>query len=469
MKKILLILTFLMGLSAYCQSDLKVRSIETTVADATEMNAIPASKLTNGTRIYRADTKTIWIYDVSTWVDSGVGAAGVTGGTSLTNAQIVAAVLAEEPDVDFDATDDVTINTNSLNQDIDIAIVDSATRGTTGADIEFDISTIPSNTDAFVEDVRFERLGNEVTIVLERNGMQDKTATFTDMLGIGTGVQLESVVAGTNVTIDNTDPENPIINSTATGLGDFLSNGTVPMTGPINMNGQNISSGNLIQATNLTGNLSTNLISLSPSGSVNFEDGVTSLGGSLLPISPRTIIGASEDSVNESVLNFNTGGATQSLIATATDLTYNGQSLLADDPVNNIVSSGFELVTTTGFTYNVSSGNLLWTQSGNTVTFSLSLSGITTTGSPSGALLIPIDMMPQPLLNEFFFNTSVRDLGIDFYSVNARASIGTIFNGSNYQIAFSFQTSLDDDNTSVAGAQIISNGTIQVSGSYITD
>ena len=35
--------------------------------------------------------------------------------------------------------------------------------------------------------------------------------------GGGGGGQVDSVVAGTNVTVDNTDPANPIVNSTATG------------------------------------------------------------------------------------------------------------------------------------------------------------------------------------------------------------------------------------------------------------
>ena len=80
MKKILYII-FLIATFGYSQSDIKSRSIETTVT-AAQMNAIPVSKLTNGTRVYRSDTKTIWIYDVNVWVDSGVGANGVSGGVA---------------------------------------------------------------------------------------------------------------------------------------------------------------------------------------------------------------------------------------------------------------------------------------------------------------------------------------------------------------------------------------------------
>ena len=95
MKKIAILLFFISAL-AYSQSDLKVRSIETTVLDAAEMNAIPLTKVTNGTRIYRADTKTIWIYDVNVWVDSGVGANGVGGGAADGNDFTTTGTLAGE-------------------------------------------------------------------------------------------------------------------------------------------------------------------------------------------------------------------------------------------------------------------------------------------------------------------------------------------------------------------------------------
>lgn len=39
---------------------------------------------------------------------------------------------------------------------------------------------------------------------------------------------VQSVVAGTNITVDNTDPENPIVNSTATGGGSIPQYDTDP-------------------------------------------------------------------------------------------------------------------------------------------------------------------------------------------------------------------------------------------------
>ena len=40
--------------------------------------------------------------------------------------------------------------------------------------------------------------------------------------GFESGGQVDSVVAGTNVTVDNTDPQNPIVNSTGSALGSII-------------------------------------------------------------------------------------------------------------------------------------------------------------------------------------------------------------------------------------------------------
>lgn len=87
MKKIIFLTFLILGALAYGQADPEFRSVSFSVDDAAEMNSIPSGKLSNGKMVYRRDTKTIWIYDVNTWKDTGVGADGIpsnyTAGSGL--------------------------------------------------------------------------------------------------------------------------------------------------------------------------------------------------------------------------------------------------------------------------------------------------------------------------------------------------------------------------------------------------
>jgi hypothetical protein len=44
----------------------------------------------------------------------------------------------------------------------------------------------------------------------------------TKLAGIGTGAKLVSIVAGSNIIVDNTDPANPVVTSTVSGTGDVV-------------------------------------------------------------------------------------------------------------------------------------------------------------------------------------------------------------------------------------------------------
>ena len=69
-----------------------------------------------------------------------------------------------------------------------------------------------NNGDFTLGEISFPNTDGTVGQVLKTNG--SGVLTWQDEAGAGTGGQVNSVVAGTNITIDNTDPVNPIISST---------------------------------------------------------------------------------------------------------------------------------------------------------------------------------------------------------------------------------------------------------------
>lgn len=113
MKKLMFALFGLFCLVASAQGDYKMRSVAFTVADAMEMNAIPASKLNNGTMVYRLDVETVWVYDVDTWKDTGMGSAGDLGG------DMTKAVYDADDDGLVDGVEQTAITTAYPNIDTD--------------------------------------------------------------------------------------------------------------------------------------------------------------------------------------------------------------------------------------------------------------------------------------------------------------------------------------------------------------
>lgn len=102
------------------------------------------------------------------------------------------------------------INLESLSVDNNTGILtatltDSSTR-------TVDLSNL--FTDTVITSFTNSRNGNDVTLTINDTGGSTYSTTFTDNSGSGGGVQ--SVNSGTNVNVDNTDPLNPIVNSTDT-------------------------------------------------------------------------------------------------------------------------------------------------------------------------------------------------------------------------------------------------------------
>ena len=123
MKK--LVFGLLLAFSLYMQGqnvgDSKVRSIAAVVADATAMNAITGGRLTNGTLVYREDTKTYWLYDVDTWKDTGLGPAGVSGAHTI---QSNGTPQTQQPNLDF--TSPFTVTNDAGNSKTVVGFDDAA-------------------------------------------------------------------------------------------------------------------------------------------------------------------------------------------------------------------------------------------------------------------------------------------------------------------------------------------------------
>lgn len=125
MKNILFKVLLLVGFSVFAQSPApKVEAIRFVAVSAVEMNAFTRAE--QGTVCYRSDTNSLFRYDGSSWSEiSSSGTAGADWNTNLINipadiadgdddtknsqAETVAQVSAEYPNLDTDGTDDVNI------------------------------------------------------------------------------------------------------------------------------------------------------------------------------------------------------------------------------------------------------------------------------------------------------------------------------------------------------------------------
>lgn len=78
-------------------------------------------------------------------------------------------------------------------------------------------------------DVRFPaNVEASAPIILDKSG-----GTFTFSLDVNSLSAVQSVVAGSNVTVDNTDPRNPVVSASASGTGDFSSNTSSSVDGEV--------------------------------------------------------------------------------------------------------------------------------------------------------------------------------------------------------------------------------------------
>ena len=201
---------------------------------------------------------------------------------------------------------------------------------------------------------------------------------------------VQSVVAGTNVTIDNTDPLNPIINAAGGG-----------------------------GSTNLTYTPS------ATQGTVESDSGT------------NAVIPAA-DAINAGLMKANfyeEGTFTPTLIDTGG-----------------------------GATYSITVNEARYIRTGNKVFFTIQLSDINTSGTPSTSRMeIQTTGLPFILNADDAFNVGTfYGNSATFYSVHA-------YRSTSNNIAFHRQTTLDGSNLQIFSSNTITGGIINISGTYITN
>lgn len=145
-------------------------------------------------------------------------------------------------------------------------------------------------------------------------------------------------------------------------------------------------------------------------------------------------------------------------------LSYNGSNLEWVDKISYETNSFSPTLVDGGggatYTYTLRSAN--YTKIGNQVTFSIYISDINTTGTPSGQFRI--EGMPYGLRlgDRTIYSVQMTGSSLDFYSVSG-LQIGT-----STSISFNASTGLNGSNTSSFSSVSFSNGLIVVTGTYLT-
>jgi len=88
----------------------------------------------------------------------------------------------------------------------------------------------PANVEASAP-ILLDKSGGAYTFSFDANSLSSTFATAAQGALADTAIQ--SVVAGSNVTVDNTDPRNPVVSASASGTGDFSSNTSSSVDGEI--------------------------------------------------------------------------------------------------------------------------------------------------------------------------------------------------------------------------------------------
>lgn len=89
---------------------------------------------------------------------------------------------------------------------------------------------VPAQIEALTPIV-LEKTNGAYTLSLDANSLSSTFATAAQGALADSAVQ--SVIAGSNVTVDNTDPRNPVVSASASGTGDFSSNTSSSVDGEI--------------------------------------------------------------------------------------------------------------------------------------------------------------------------------------------------------------------------------------------
>lgn len=279
---------------------------------------------------------------------------------------------------------------------------------------------------------------------------------------------IQSVVAGTNISVDNSDPENPIVNApnVATASVNFGNDNRLLKSSGTGKDIQ--ATGIVVSDTNVIANVleivATDGTFTDVSANSIVKNGATNddilLGdGSTVSLAS---LGSGATQLSElSDVNTSTPTNRNVLVADGTD--WESRALVVDD-INGFYQTGTFTPTiidsSSGGTYTTSGINGKYTKIGNTVYVWIYIIGISTSGAPSGNLRIGnLPISASSNLHAISASTFTGS-SVNFYSIYPYVY--------NDYIEFRVQSALDG-NTSTMTSVSFTSGAIQVSGIYITD
>src|SRR5690606_12600707 len=210
MKKILFILVFFVCGIVSAQQYFFNGTVHVPKTTA-EINAI--SSPVEGRQEANSDTGTIYYYNGSDWVDTGkplVDASGFSGNldSNITDLQLLA-----------EAVDSLTISGSIA----DGSITEAKLSTSVNASLDLADSALQSgdNVSELVNDAGYITEGGnlipvtqaEYDLLTPTEISENDYAIVDEDDGSGSGGGIQSVVAGTNISVDNTDPDNPVVSA----------------------------------------------------------------------------------------------------------------------------------------------------------------------------------------------------------------------------------------------------------------
>lgn len=239
MKKIIFLTFLILGALAYSQADPEFRSVSFAVDDATEMNSIPPGKLSNGKTVYRRDTRSVWIYDVDTWRNTGLGPDGIP---SAINDNYVNSATLDGDTLRISGIENAGANVNlapltstsvkvspsSPNQDIELAHglgadLDTIPEPVSGVLLTFPSDQVDVTPDAVLTEVTVTGVTTK-TWTFKREGLPDIVVAVNDNGSQGTadGAITGATLSGTVLTLTGTGSAGASVDLAALqdGVGD---------------------------------------------------------------------------------------------------------------------------------------------------------------------------------------------------------------------------------------------------------
>lgn len=325
----------------------------------------------------------------------------------------------------------------------------------------------------------------------------------------GSSGGIQSVVAGTNISVDNTDPDNPVISApnTATASVNFGNDNRLLKSSGTGKDIQ--ATGIVISDTNVMANVleivatdgtftDVSANSIVKNGATNNDvllgDGTTTplsgIGGVSNGDKGDIIVSGSgdvwlyesgsinsEDIANNAITLFKMADGsvdTAELVNGAVTTTKIEDGSITQAKLNSALYEEDDFTPTVidgsegggSGTYTISGiSEGYFTRFGNQVTVSITITNINTSGSPSDTLYVTGLPYSASGLNGQFVAT-VTGSSVSFYSI-----VGVLAGGAGPTaagIGFKIQTSLDGENFDNFGSVTLTSSTIRINGTYIT-